>query len=69
MSVLSQPAYFAYANVFHHEGKPVLIELFIATNPRDGSDPEIMCITVNHAGQTSKPKIFDPTAKRMPVFV
>ncbi|GFX32576.1 hypothetical protein TNCV_3704501 [Trichonephila clavipes] len=54
MSVLSQPAYFAHSNVFHHEGKPVPIELFIATIPRDGSDPEIICITVNHAGQTSK---------------
>ncbi|GFV68581.1 uncharacterized protein TNCV_977981 [Trichonephila clavipes] len=58
MSVLSQPAYFAHANVFHHEGKPVPIELSIATIPRDGSDPEVMCITVNHAGQTSKPKDF-----------
>ncbi|GFV62640.1 hypothetical protein TNCV_2528651 [Trichonephila clavipes] len=56
MSVLSQPAYFAHANVFHHEGKPVPIELSIATIPRDGSDPEIMCITVNHAGQTCKSK-------------
>ncbi|GFS88677.1 uncharacterized protein TNCV_1462651 [Trichonephila clavipes] len=35
----------------------------------DGSDPEVICITVNHAGQTSKSKIFDPTPKRMPVFV
>ncbi|GFU96995.1 uncharacterized protein TNCV_3788211 [Trichonephila clavipes] len=56
MSVLSQPAYFAHANVFHHEGKPVPIELSIATIPRDGSDPEVMCITVNHAGQPSNPK-------------
>ncbi|GFT68128.1 hypothetical protein TNCV_372721 [Trichonephila clavipes] len=40
MSVLSQPAYFAHANVFHHEGKPVPIELSIVTIPRDGSDPE-----------------------------
>ncbi|GFX59333.1 hypothetical protein TNCV_4632911 [Trichonephila clavipes] len=58
MSVLSQPAYFAHANVFHHDGKPVPIELSIATIPRDGSDPKVMCITVNHAGQTSKPKDF-----------
>ncbi|GFX37098.1 hypothetical protein TNCV_1712911 [Trichonephila clavipes] len=56
MSVLSQPAYFAHANVFHHEGKPVPIELSIATIPKDGSDPEVMCITVNHAGQPSNPK-------------
>ncbi|GFT48855.1 hypothetical protein TNCV_2159131 [Trichonephila clavipes] len=58
MSVLSQPAYFAHANVFHHDGRPVPIELSIATIPRDGSDPKVMCITVNHAGQTSKPKDF-----------
>ncbi|GFT06247.1 hypothetical protein TNCV_800561 [Trichonephila clavipes] len=58
MSVLSQPANFAHANVFHHDGKPVPIELSIATIPRDGSDPEIICITVNHAGQTYKPKDF-----------
>ncbi|GFU36431.1 hypothetical protein TNCV_3100051 [Trichonephila clavipes] len=58
MSVLCQPAFFAQANVFYHEGKPVPIELSIATIPRDGSHPEIMCITVNHAGQTSKSKDF-----------
>ncbi|GFU03493.1 hypothetical protein TNCV_2257201 [Trichonephila clavipes] len=58
MSVLNQPAYFAHANVFHHEDKPVPIELSIATIPRDGSDPEVMSITVNHAGQTSKSKYF-----------
>ncbi|GFT63121.1 hypothetical protein TNCV_1801851 [Trichonephila clavipes] len=56
MSVL--PAYFAHANVFHHDGKPVPIELSIATIPKDGSDPEVICITVNHAGQTSKTKDF-----------
>ncbi|GFV17374.1 hypothetical protein TNCV_4625911, partial [Trichonephila clavipes] len=58
MSVLSQPFYFAQANVFHLEGKPVPIELSIATIPRDGSDPEIMCITVNPAGQTFKVQRF-----------
>ncbi|GFS80394.1 hypothetical protein TNCV_3448211 [Trichonephila clavipes] len=58
MSVLSQPAYFDHANVFHHDGKPVPIELSIATIPRDGSDREVMCITVNHAGQTTKSKDF-----------
>ncbi|GFU55846.1 hypothetical protein TNCV_2255371 [Trichonephila clavipes] len=58
MSVLSQPAYFAHANVFHHEGKPVPIELSIPTIPKDGSDLEVMCITVNHAGQTTKAKDF-----------
>ncbi|GFX18442.1 hypothetical protein TNCV_4307421 [Trichonephila clavipes] len=34
MSVLSQPAYFAHANVFHHEGKPVPSNCPIATIPR-----------------------------------
>ncbi|GFU07686.1 hypothetical protein TNCV_826681 [Trichonephila clavipes] len=58
MSVLSQPAYFAHANVFHHDGKPVPIELSIAMIPRDGSDTKILCITVNYAGQTSKRKDF-----------
>ncbi|GFV08686.1 hypothetical protein TNCV_4055701 [Trichonephila clavipes] len=58
MSVLSQLAYFTHANVFHHEGKPVPIELSIATIPRDSSDLKIMYITVNHAGQTSKSKDF-----------
>ncbi|GFW62924.1 hypothetical protein TNCV_4452731 [Trichonephila clavipes] len=58
MSVLSQPAYFAQANVFHHDGKPVPIELSIATIPRDGSDPEVIWITMNHVGQTSKSKDF-----------
>ncbi|GFX70547.1 uncharacterized protein TNCV_875211 [Trichonephila clavipes] len=58
MSVLSQPVYFAHANVFYHEGKPVPIELSIATIPRDGSDPKIKCIALNHSGQTSKSKDF-----------
>ncbi|GFY13304.1 core histone macro-H2A.1 [Trichonephila clavipes] len=58
MSVSSQPAYFAHANVFHHDGKPVSIELSIATIPRDGRDPEVICITVNTARLTSKHKDF-----------
>ncbi|GFY05505.1 hypothetical protein TNCV_218871 [Trichonephila clavipes] len=58
MSVSSQPAYFAHVNVFHHDGKPVPIDLFITTIPRDYSDPEVICLTVKHAGQTSKPKYF-----------
>ncbi|GFW17910.1 hypothetical protein TNCV_2058581 [Trichonephila clavipes] len=56
MSVSSQPAYFAHSNVFHQDGKPVPIELSNSTIPRDGSDPEVIYINVNHAGQTSKPK-------------
>ncbi|GFW64493.1 hypothetical protein TNCV_813281 [Trichonephila clavipes] len=47
--------YFAHV---HDDGKPVPIELSIATIPRDSSDPKVVCITVNHAGQTSKPKDF-----------
>ncbi|GFX42402.1 hypothetical protein TNCV_1519661 [Trichonephila clavipes] len=58
MSVSSQPAYFAHANMFHHDGKPVPIELSISTIPRDGSDLEVIFIAVNHAGLTSKPKEF-----------
>ncbi|GFW78502.1 hypothetical protein TNCV_5110431 [Trichonephila clavipes] len=58
MSVSSQPAYFAHANVFHHDGKPVLIELSIATIPRDGSDPEVICITVNHSRSNFQPQRF-----------
>ncbi|GFV68099.1 hypothetical protein TNCV_1873811 [Trichonephila clavipes] len=52
----SQPAYFAHANVFHHQGKPVPIELSVATISSDGSDPKVMGITVNHTGLTSTPK-------------
>ncbi|GFX42134.1 hypothetical protein TNCV_2135491 [Trichonephila clavipes] len=48
--MLSQPVYFAYAYVFHHQGKP--IKLSIATIPRDGRDPHVMGITVSHAGIT-----------------
>ncbi|GFS68900.1 hypothetical protein TNCV_4569511 [Trichonephila clavipes] len=56
-------SYFAHANVFHHDGKPVSIELSIATIPSDGSDPEVICITVNHAGLSSKPKDFRSICK------
>ncbi|GFV00754.1 hypothetical protein TNCV_1385731 [Trichonephila clavipes] len=38
-----------------YKGKPVPIELSIATIPSDGSDPQVMGITVNHAGLTSTP--------------
>ncbi|GFS60342.1 hypothetical protein TNCV_2827891 [Trichonephila clavipes] len=69
MSVSSQPACFAHASVFHHDGNAVSIELSISKISRDGNDPEVIYITVYHAGLTSSPKIFDPTAKRMPVFV
>ncbi|GFX89416.1 hypothetical protein TNCV_2202581 [Trichonephila clavipes] len=45
MTVSSQPVYFAHANVFHHDGKPEPIESSIAMFPRDGGDPEVICIT------------------------
>ncbi|GFY32661.1 hypothetical protein TNCV_674161 [Trichonephila clavipes] len=51
----SQPVYFAHANVFHHQGKPVPIELAIAPIPSDGSDHQVMGVTVNHAGLASTP--------------
>ncbi|GFX84896.1 hypothetical protein TNCV_4997281 [Trichonephila clavipes] len=51
----SQPVYFAHANVFHHQEKPVPIELSNATISSDGSDRQLMGITVNHAGFTSTP--------------
>ncbi|GFU91684.1 hypothetical protein TNCV_2454541 [Trichonephila clavipes] len=51
----SQPLYFDHANVFHHQGKPVPIELSIATVSSDGCDPQVMGITLNHAGLKSTP--------------
>ncbi|GFX23761.1 hypothetical protein TNCV_3597031 [Trichonephila clavipes] len=56
LGVTSQPAFFAHANVFHHDDKPLPIELFIATISSNGSDPEVICITLNHAGLTSTAK-------------
>ncbi|GFW61537.1 hypothetical protein TNCV_347851 [Trichonephila clavipes] len=50
-----QPVYFAHANVFHHQGKPVPIEPSIATIRSGGSDPQVMGMTVNHTGLTSTP--------------
>ncbi|GFV56801.1 hypothetical protein TNCV_4185951 [Trichonephila clavipes] len=58
MSVSMQPAYYAHANLFHHDGNPVSIELSIATIPWDGSDPEVIGITAHNAGLTSKRKEF-----------
>ncbi|GFW90101.1 hypothetical protein TNCV_3485531 [Trichonephila clavipes] len=42
--------------MFHHEGKPVPLELSIATIPSDDIDSKVMCIMANHAGLTSVPK-------------
>ncbi|GFX19684.1 uncharacterized protein TNCV_2075921 [Trichonephila clavipes] len=46
---MSHLAFFAHANVFHHGGQPVPIELSIASIPEDGKDPEVICITVDHS--------------------
>ncbi|GFU91710.1 hypothetical protein TNCV_286251 [Trichonephila clavipes] len=51
----SQPVYFDHASVFHHQGKPVPLELSIATVSSDGCDPQVMGITLNHAGLKSTP--------------
>ncbi|GFW07570.1 hypothetical protein TNCV_3917031 [Trichonephila clavipes] len=45
----------ALAHGMHSDGKPVPIELSIATIPSDGRDPQVMGIMVNHAGLTSTP--------------
>ncbi|GFU01263.1 hypothetical protein TNCV_5124161 [Trichonephila clavipes] len=42
---MSHLAFFAHANVFHHGGQPVPIELSIASIPEDGKDPEVIRIT------------------------
>ncbi|GFT63118.1 uncharacterized protein TNCV_1801821 [Trichonephila clavipes] len=46
---MSHLAFFAHANVFHHGGQPVPIELSIASIPEDGKDPEVICLTVDHS--------------------
>ncbi|GFX44382.1 uncharacterized protein TNCV_2409131 [Trichonephila clavipes] len=46
---MSPLAFFAHANVFHHGGQPVPIELSIASIPEDGTDPKVICITVDHS--------------------
>ncbi|GFU60543.1 hypothetical protein TNCV_1729771 [Trichonephila clavipes] len=52
MHLSSQPAFFVHSNVSQHDGKSVPITTF----QRDGSDPEVVCITVNHAGLTATAK-------------
>ncbi|GFV08685.1 hypothetical protein TNCV_4055691 [Trichonephila clavipes] len=42
---MSNLAFFAHANVFHHGDPPVPIELSIASIPEDSKDPEVICIT------------------------
>ncbi|GFX32174.1 hypothetical protein TNCV_3327471 [Trichonephila clavipes] len=46
---MSHLAFFTHANVFHHGGQPVPIELCIANIPEDGKDPEVIYITVDHS--------------------
>ncbi|GFU44216.1 uncharacterized protein TNCV_686241 [Trichonephila clavipes] len=46
---MSDLAFFPAANVFHHGGQPVPIELSIASIPEDGKDSEVICITVDHS--------------------
>ncbi|GFV49963.1 uncharacterized protein TNCV_1392441 [Trichonephila clavipes] len=46
---MSPLAFFAHANVFHHGGQPVPIELSIASIPEDGTEPKVICITVDHS--------------------
>ncbi|GFY09811.1 uncharacterized protein TNCV_3697731 [Trichonephila clavipes] len=46
---MSHLAFFAHANVFHHGGQPVPIELSIASIPEDGKVPEVICLTVDHS--------------------
>ncbi|GFX70819.1 uncharacterized protein TNCV_1337811 [Trichonephila clavipes] len=45
---MSHLAFFAHANMFHHGGQPVPIELSIASILEDGKDPKVICITVDH---------------------
>ncbi|GFV07127.1 hypothetical protein TNCV_3601471 [Trichonephila clavipes] len=60
MYLSSGSAFFAHVNVFFHDGKPLPIELSIDTIPRVGSDSEVSCITINHAGLTSTAKDIRP---------
>ncbi|GFX62950.1 alpha-2 adrenergic receptor [Trichonephila clavipes] len=49
ISNTSHLAFFAHANVFHHGGQPVPIELCITSIPEDRKYPEVICITVDHS--------------------
>ncbi|GFX18879.1 uncharacterized protein TNCV_321851 [Trichonephila clavipes] len=59
---MSHLAFFAHANVFHHGCQPVPIELSIASIPEDGTDPKVICITVDHSNFLTTDK--DSRAKR-----
>ncbi|GFU51567.1 hypothetical protein TNCV_82011 [Trichonephila clavipes] len=43
---MSHLAFFTHANVFHHGGHHVPIELSIANIPEDGKDPDVICLTI-----------------------
>ncbi|GFW79321.1 hypothetical protein TNCV_2477281 [Trichonephila clavipes] len=45
---MSPLAFFAHADVFHHGGQLVPIELSIDSILEDGKDPEVICLTVDH---------------------
>ncbi|GFX09114.1 hypothetical protein TNCV_4166931 [Trichonephila clavipes] len=45
-----------FANVFHHGGQPVPIELSISNIPEDGKDPDVICLTVDHSNLLTTPK-------------
>ncbi|GFW33621.1 uncharacterized protein TNCV_2211531 [Trichonephila clavipes] len=46
---MSHLAFFSHANVFHHGGQPISIELSITSIPEDGKDPEVICLTVDYS--------------------
>ncbi|GFX38831.1 hypothetical protein TNCV_1889951 [Trichonephila clavipes] len=54
-SNMSHLAFFAHADVFHHGGQPVLIELSIASIPENAKEPEVICITVDHSNLQKQP--------------
>ncbi|GFT34680.1 hypothetical protein TNCV_1536161 [Trichonephila clavipes] len=54
---MSHLAFFiTHANVFHHGGQPVLMELSISNLSEDGKDPKVICLTVDHSNFLTTPK-------------
>ncbi|GFS71722.1 uncharacterized protein TNCV_2995121 [Trichonephila clavipes] len=53
---MSPLAFFTHANVFHHGGQPVPIEISIDNIPEDGKDPEVICLMVDHSNLLTTPK-------------
>ncbi|GFX52882.1 hypothetical protein TNCV_2430281 [Trichonephila clavipes] len=51
---MSHLSFFTHANVFHHGGQPVPIELSIANIPEE--DPDVICLTVDHSNLLTTPK-------------